>query len=198
MESDTTGEPAESGDVPESTKGRLLVATPDLGDPNFSRTVVLMLEHDEDGAIGVVLNRPSETDVAELFPDWRSTVADPSVAFVGGPVSPDSVIALARGDLAEPTDGWAPVLDTLGTVDLAREPDALAVDVREVRVFAGYAGWSAGQLEGELALGGWFVLDSVPEDPFTADPDGLWAEVLRRQGGTVSWFAACPPDPSVN
>jgi putative transcriptional regulator len=181
-----------------SARGRLLVATPDLRDPNFARTVVLVLEHDDDGALGVVLNRPSETDVAELFPDWRAAVPEPTVAFVGGPVSPDSVIALARGDRDEAVDGWIPFHDTLGTVDLARNPADLLVEVRAVRVFAGYAGWAPGQLEGELELGGWFVLDAEPDDAFTPEPDELWASVLRRQGGTTAWFAMCPPDPSLN
>lgn len=182
----------------ESIRGRLLVATPDLRDPNFFRTVVLVLEHGDDGALGVVLNRPSETDVAELFPEWRSAVPEPTVAFVGGPVSPDSVIALAQADRDDAVDGWIPVFRRLGTVDLARSPADLMVDVHAVRVFAGYAGWAPGQLEGELALGGWFVLDALDGDPFTPDPDGLWAAVLRRQGGTTAWFASCPVDPSVN
>lgn len=187
--SGTAGEPR--------TRGRLLVATPDLRDPNFIRTVVLMLEHNEDGALGVVLNRRSDTDVAELFPTWTAAVADPSVAFVGGPVAPESVIALARADSDE-APGWVPVVGGLGTVDLARDRHEIGAEVEVVRIFAGYAGWGPGQLEGELVAGGWFVFDARPEDPFSADPDGLWSAVLRRQGGRIAWFASCPPDPSVN
>src|SRR5207244_13207562 len=125
--------------VSESVRGRLLVATPTLYDPNFFRTVVLVLEHGEDGAIGVVLNRPSETGVGETLPDWDGLASDPGVVFVGGPVSPEAAIGLARAGTAEHADGWAPLFGRLGTVDLGREPVALPVAVENLRVFAGYA-----------------------------------------------------------
>ena len=182
----------------ESLRGRLLVATPTLYDPNFFRTVVLVLEHGEDGALGVVLNRPSETAVGESLPDWDSSAAEPGVVFVGGPVSPDAAIGLARAGSVDDTDGWAPLFGPMGTIDLARPPPELPVDVQSLRVFAGYAGWSAGQLDGEVDSGGWFVLDAAPDDVFTSDPGSLWASVLRRQGGRMAMFATAPPHPSVN
>lgn len=182
----------------ESVRGRLLVATPTLYDPNFFRTVVLVLEHGDDGALGVVLNRPSETVVGETLPDWSPVASSPNVVFVGGPVSPDAAIGLARADGSDDTGGWVPLFGHLGTIDLGRSPGDLRVDVQNLRVFAGYAGWSAGQLDGELESGGWFVVDAAPDDVFTSDPGGLWASVLRRQGGKLAMFAAAPPHPSLN
>lgn len=189
----------EPSDLPEpSLKGRLLVATPILLDPNFERTVVLLLEHrSEDGALGIVLNRPSETSVGEPLPAWEALAAPPAVLFVGGPVSPGSAIALGRG-AADAAEGWEPVLGPVGTVDLDRDPALVRTTLDEVRVFAGYAGWAPGQLEGEIAGGSWFVVDAEPDDAFSADPGDLWPSVLRRQGGRLAMFAHCPPDPSVN
>jgi putative transcriptional regulator len=185
-------------EVSDSLRGRLLVATPALYDPNFFRTVVLVLEHGEDGAIGVVLNRPSETGVGETLPDWDDLASDPGMVFVGGPISPEAAIGLARAGTAEHADGWAPLFGPLGTVDLGREPVALPVAVQNLRVFAGYAGWSGGQLDGEVESGGWFVLDAAPDDVFTSEPGILWASVLRRQGGRLAMFATAPAHPSLN
>jgi putative transcriptional regulator len=184
--------------VSDSVRGRLLVATPTLLDPNFFRTVVLVLEHGADGALGVVLNRPSETAVGESLEDWNSLASDPGVVFVGGPVSPEAAIGLARTGTPDHTDGWAPLFGHLGTIDLGRAPVDLPVDVQNLRVFAGYAGWSAGQLDGEVESGGWFVLDAAPDDAFTSAPGSLWASVLRRQGGRLAMFATAPPHPSLN
>jgi putative transcriptional regulator len=181
-----------------STKGRLLVATPTLQDPNFSRTVVLMLEHSEEGALGVVLNRPSELALAEALPEWGDLAATPPVVFAGGPVSPESAIGLGRCDTDGAVDGWAPVGLGVGTVDLGRAPRDLPVRVEEVRVFAGYAGWTSGQLDAELAVDGWFVVDADPLDAFAAQPDQLWTSILRRQRGRLAVFANAPPNPSVN
>jgi putative transcriptional regulator len=184
--------------VSDQLRGRLLVAAPTLYDPNFFRTVVLVLEHGEEGAIGVVLNRPSETAVGESLPDWNPLATDPGVVFAGGPVSPDAAIGLARTADVDHVDGWAPLFGHLGTVDLGRAPLDLPVDVQNLRVFAGYAGWSAGQLDGEVDSGGWFVLDAAPDDVFTSEPVGLWASVLRRQGGRMAMYATAPPHPSLN
>jgi len=184
--------------VSESVQGRLLVAAPSLYDPNFFRSVVLVLEHGEDGALGVVLNRPSDTAVGETLPNWDHVASEPGVVFVGGPVSPDAAIGVARVGTTDDADGWAPLFGHLGTVDLGRDPIQLPVDVQNLRVFAGYAGWSEGQLDGELDAGGWFVLDAAPDDVFTAEPDRLWVSVLRRQGGRLAMFASAPPHPSLN
>jgi putative transcriptional regulator len=179
--------------------GRLLVALPMLTDPNFARTVVLVLASDpDDGALGVVLNRPSLTSVVEPLPQWGPLAADPAVVFVGGPVGESSAIGLARSDTAGPTEGWSPILGHLGTFDLATGPDQVAAGIETVRVFSGYAGWGPGQLEAEIDEGAWLVVDGAPDDVLCADPEGLWRLVLRRQGGRTAWLANVPLDLRVN
>lgn len=185
---------------PASLRGRLLVATPVLLDPNFVRTVVLMLEHNEDGAVGVVLNRPSDLTAAEALTAWEPVCADPTVVFVGGPVQPGGVIGLAEisAHPSAPTGGVTVLWPGLGTVDLDADPDAIEPRPTRVRCYAGYSGWGPLQLEGELATGSWFVVDADPSDPWTSQPGRLWSEVLRRQPGRIAQFAHCPPDPAVN
>lgn len=183
-----------------SLKGQLLVATPLLGDPNFERAVILMLEHTDDGAVGVILNRPSAAQFIDPLPDWYGFAAYPPVVFVGGPVGPGSAIGLARARNPEDdrADGWNQVVGTVGTVDLSLDPDELAIGIEEVRVFSGYAGWGAGQLEEEVEAGAWFVVDAEQDDALSTNPDGLWRSVLRRQGGRLGIFANFPPDPTAN
>lgn len=175
------------------------MATPNLGDPNFDRTVVLVLEHGHEGALGVVLNRPSELDVAEPLPEWARAAADPAVVFIGGPVAPSAAVCLARLDASQDTAGWQVVVgQTVGTLDLDADPDEAIPRLRDLRVFAGYAGWGPRQLEGEIADGGWFVVDAEAADPLSSAPGDLWAAVLRRQRGTLALFADYPSDPSLN
>ncbi|MGH9279943.1 MAG: YqgE/AlgH family protein [Acidimicrobiales bacterium] len=185
-------------DAPEDLKGRLLVATPALNDPNFERTVVLILEHGDDGAVGVVLNRPSETDLSDPLPGWQRLATDPRVIFVGGPVAPDAAICLAQSWPDEHIEAYQPLLDSLGTVDLSVDPDDVSSALAAVRVFVGYAGWGAGQLEDEIEAGAWFVVDARPDDALSADPESLWEAVLRRQPGTLAMFANFPANPSFN
>jgi putative transcriptional regulator len=179
-------------------RGRLLVAAPPLVDPNFDRTVVLMLEHGPEGALGLVLNRPGDTELVDAIPEWGEMATLPAVVFAGGPVSPESVIALARSDTPDERDGWVPVGGGFGTVDLARAPDEVGAAIDGVRVFVGYAGWAPGQLEEELAHGAWFVVDFELDDAFGLYPEHLWRRVLRRQRGRLAIFANCPDDPSTN
>lgn len=182
--------------------GALVVATPQLADPNFARTVVLLLQADaEDGALGVVLNRPSGTALGEVLPDWVPLAAEPDVVFVGGPVSPQAAICLGRARLGGAlVAAFAPVegLPVLGTVDLDAEPEAVLPAVEQVRLFAGYAGWSPGQLEAEVQEGAWFVLAGLPDDAVAGQPERLWADVLRRQGPPVAFAAGYPADPTQN
>jgi len=183
----------------ESLRGRLLIAAPPLVDPNFDRTVVLMLEHSDDGALGVVLNRPSETPLEDVLPEWRTLATEPTQVFVGGPVSPDSVIALVRGTpLGTPLESFVPILEDLGTIDLALDPLDLGAALDDLRVFVGYAGWGAGQLEGELDADAWFVADLERTDPFSTAPETLWRTVLRRQRGRLAMFANYPADAGAN
>jgi putative transcriptional regulator len=181
-----------------SHRGRLLVATPVIGDDNFDRTVVLLLEHGPDGALGLVLNRPTEVAVLDPLPEWSGLAAQPSVVFVGGPVEQTAAIALARTGHTQHAEGWSPVIDEIGTLDLTRDPSELDISVQQVRVFAGYAGWGPGQLEGELALDAWVVCDAEPGDALSDEPESLWRRVLRRQGGDTALLSYCPPDPSSN
>ena len=183
--------------MPESLKGRLLVATPSLADPNFERTVVLMLEHGDEGALGVVLNRASEVDLRGPLPEWAPFAAEPSVVFVGGPVGQGSMIALARVE-GSPAEPWAPVLGPIGVLDLGSDARDVGDRLSGLRVFYGYAGWAGGQVEGEIEEGAWFVLDAEPGDALAHAPDGLWREVLRRQPGRISMFANFPADPALN
>ncbi|HVM67066.1 MAG TPA: YqgE/AlgH family protein [Acidimicrobiales bacterium] len=178
--------------------GALLVATPRLKDPNFDRTVVMLLDHNDQGAIGVVLNRPSELAASEALPDWSSHIAEPAVVFVGGPVAPGSAICLAEAPRGPAGEGWQPLFDGLGTVDVSRSPADLAVEIAALRVFAGYAGWAGGQLEAEIEAGAWVVVPGGRDDAMSADPATLWGDVLRRQGGVVSAMAAFPEDLSLN
>ena len=179
------------------TKGRLLVATPTLDDPHFHHSVVFMVEHHADGALGLVLNRPSAESLDVPLDAWVRVQSAPPRVFSGGPVEPDALIALARtdGPVEEDDEGHlAPLTASIASADLAADPDEVAPNIRALRVFRGYAGWSAGQLEMEIASGSWLVLDSDESDVFTAEPDELWRTVLRRQPGRLGWLAGAPDD----
>jgi len=178
----------------ESFQGQLLIASPGLLDPNFFRTVVLVTEHSHEGAAGLVLNRPSPAPVAELVPQLEE-LADGAPVWFGGPVQPDAVLVL--GEFLDPEDAAVPLFGALGFPSLEAPADVAVVTTRR-RVFAGYAGWGAGQLEDEIARDDWFLEQSLPDDPFTEDPGSLWADVLRRKGGIFELVALMPEDPSVN
>jgi len=179
----------------DTLRGQLLIAGPALVDPNFWRTVVLVGEHSEEGALGVVLNRVSETEVREALPELAELSADMGVVHVGGPVQPSAVVVLA--DYAEPAQAPTLVLDSVGFLPSEVDPDALG-ELRRARVFVGYAGWGPGQLDEELEEGSWIVEPASTEDVFTDDPESLWSAVLRRKGGPFGVLAAMPPDPSMN
>jgi putative transcriptional regulator len=174
----------------ETLRGSLLVAAPILRDPNFHRTVVLVAEHGEDGAMGLVLNRPTDTAVGEALPELASIAGEEERVYVGGPVATASVLAVA--ELDDPDDASELLFESVGFV---QEPDVAVV---RGRVFVGYAGWAAGQLEAELEEESWLVIPAEPDDLFSDDPDGLWSAVLRRQGGPYALLAQMPPDPSLN
>ena len=180
-----------------SLTGRLLVALPLLDDPNFERAVVLVLDHDEDGALGVVLNRASNVALHEALGDWSTVAAQPAVMFGGGPVEPTAVVALGRDrpGLA-PGDGDGDDGQAVRLVDVSEGPPAHHLE--QVRVFAGYAGWAPGQLEAEIEQGAWIDVAALPDDVFTGDPGVLWARVLARQPGRLRLLAAFPEDPSTN
>ncbi|KHL08404.1 UNVERIFIED_CONTAM: hypothetical protein LK11_58225 [Mumia flava] len=177
----------------------MLVATPLLGVGPFYRSVVLLLDHDEEGALGVVINQPLAADVAEVLPDWGSVATAPATVFSGGPVSPES--ALAVGVLASShgvPPGWREMYDRVGLVDLDLPAAEVAAAVRGMRVFAGYAGWGPGQLEGEIEEGSWVVVDADENDLLSARPQDLWRAVLRRQSGDARMLSTYPDDPQLN
>jgi putative transcriptional regulator len=179
----------------DSLRGNLLVATPGLVDPNFWRSVVLVGEHSEEGALGVVLNRASETSVEEAMPELSSLADGLGRIHVGGPVQPSAVVVLA--DFLEPPDESALVVESVGFLPAVVDPDSLG-PLRRARVYVGYAGWGPGQLDDELDEGSWIVEPALADDVFTAEPDGLWSAVLRRKGGPFRVLASMPPDPSQN
>jgi putative transcriptional regulator len=179
-----------------SLRGHLLVAGPALDDPNFRRAVVLIGEHDaEGGAMGVVLNRPSDTTVDDAVPPMAELAAPGAHVHVGGPVEPQVVVVLA--DFADPTRAEALVVGNVGFLPGEVEPGDLG-ELRDVRVYAGYAGWAPGQLETELGTGSWIILRAHAADVFTTTPDTLWRDVLRREGGPLAVLALLPDDPRVN
>jgi putative transcriptional regulator len=179
----------------DSLRGHLLIAGPSLVDPNFWRTVVLVGEHSEEGALGVVLNRASDAAVDETVPELAMLADDLGQVHVGGPVQPSAIVVLA--DFLEPERAASLVLDSVGFLPAEVDPTTLG-ELRRARVFAGYAGWGPGQLDDELEEGSWIVEPALAEDVFTSEPDALWSDVLRRKGGPFGVLALMPPDPSLN
>lgn len=167
--------------------GKLLVATPALDDPNFARTVILLVEHNEEGAVGLILNRVTDEPAGRYLPLWESHLVPPGLVHVGGPVQPEVAIGLGRS--SDPDD-----LAGLTLVDPSDPPDDSSP---RIRVYAGYAGWSPGQLESELTTDSWYVLEAAPDDAF-GEPDGLWRRVLRRQPGLLGATALFPDDAGLN
>lgn len=171
-------------------RGQLLIAAPQLVD-YFRRAVILVIAHTDEGAMGVVLNRPTDAGVADAVPDLAELAGDEAVVHAGGPVAPEAVVAL--GDFEHPEEAGTPISGTLGLVDPERPDPAL----RRLRVYAGYAGWAPGQLDAELEQEAWIVEQAAPDDPFATEDD-LWTSVLARKGGSYALLASMPADPSLN
>jgi putative transcriptional regulator len=179
--------------VEEPLRGSLLIAAPQLLDPNFRRTVVLVADHDEEGAMGVILNRPSGMTVADAAPELEPFIGAEAPIFAGGPVQPTSGVVLA-----EVTEVGDPVFDDVVLVPGMEELVDLVDSAGRIRVFAGYAGWGPGQLDGELEREDWIVEPARAGDVFHDDPDALWGDVLRRKGGQYALVARMPDDPTLN
>jgi putative transcriptional regulator len=223
----TSGRPDESGDFSAGGRARwlaaqvaprpgcLLVAAPVLTEETFAQTVLYVLEHDESGTAAVILNRPSRTPVGQVLPDWHDAVSGPSVVFSGGPVQPDGALCLGllsefgraqleAGEMDTEIDGDGgklavrPVVDAICTVDLDGAVEPATAATSSLRVFAGHAGWSPGQLEGELEAGAWFVLPGRALDVFADSPEWLRRDVLRRQPSPLNLLSTYPRDPSLN
>ena len=180
----------------DSLKGQLLLASPALFDPNFRRTVVLITEHNDEGAAGLVLNRRSETMVAQAVPDLQRLVAEDEPVYVGGPVQQEAVLVLA--EFEDPSDAAMLVVGDVGFVPGDGDFQLLAGTTRRARVFAGYAGWGPGQLEGELEESSWIVAEGGGLDLFPEPEADLWGSVLREKGGMYRMVALMPEDPSTN
>jgi len=178
--------------------GSLLLAAPTLLDPSFVDAVVLVLDAGSDGALGVVVNRVAQTPVHAVLPAWTDLVGPPGLLFAGGPVETDGALAVALRRTAGDRPGLRDVAGGLALLDLDAVPASLEDDVAQLRIFAGYAGWGAGQLEAEVAHGDWYVVPGTASDVFRADPTGLRRDVLRRQPGELAWLATRPVDPDVN
>jgi putative transcriptional regulator len=179
--------------VAESLRGSLVVAGPQLLDPNFRRTVVLIADHGEEGAMGVILNRPSGMTVADAAPDLEPLVGPDMPIYAGGPVQPTSGVVLA-----EITEAEEPIFGDIVLVPGLNELADVIDGAGRVRVFAGYAGWGPGQLDDEVARDDWILDPARPDDVFTEDPEALWGTVLERKGGQFALVARMPEDPSLN
>ncbi|MQA74664.1 MAG: hypothetical protein GEU88_10045 [Solirubrobacterales bacterium] len=179
----------------ESLRGRLLIASPALVDANFARAVVLITEHNAEGAMGVVLNRPSETEVEDVAPEL-APIAGAEPVFIGGPVQPQALVVLA--EFADPEAAAWIVAADVGFVSAGADEESLERAIRRGRVYAGYSGWGSGQLESELAEDSWIVEAPLPAELFPDDPAALWREVLARKGGQYALIARMPDDPSLN
>ena len=180
----------------ESLAGQLLLASPSLLDPNFIRSVVLVGVHNEEGAMGVVLNRPSTVTVREAVPQLEPAVDELEPVYVGGPVQPRSVVVLA--EFLDPALAGTLVVGRIGFPAADADMQRLADATARTRVYAGYAGWGEGQLDTEIEAGAWWVVRSRPDDALGDEPDGLWRTVLQRQSGPVAAAANFPVDPAVN
>jgi len=182
-------------------RGSALVAAPGLQDPNFRRTVVLIIDHGASGTLGVVLNRPSEVPVRDVLPLWGAHATLPRALYVGGPVQRRAalcVAALPVGVDAERTEGMIKVRGSLALIDLAADPELMAPQLRGLRVFAGYAGWGEGQLAGEITRGDWVVVPALVDDVLAPPDTDLWSRILRRQGMPLALLATYPADPTQN
>ena len=175
-------------------QGKLLVSSPSLLDPNFRKTVVLIAHHDEEGALGLVLSRPSDVAAVEAVPVLDGLPGADDPVFVGGPVQPEAFMVLA--EFEDVDEAAAPIIDGLGFIPAHAEPSDLAI--KRLRLFAGYSGWGSGQLEDELEEDSWIVVDAAAEDAFADDPDVLWRTVLQRKGGPFSLMENMPFDPGLN
>ena len=179
--------------------GALLVSMPALSDPTFAGTVVYVLDHSDTGTLGVVLGRPSAVEIRDVLPGWCDLAVEPGVFHVGGPCETDTALCLATCDDPVPVVGLRRVDGSVHLVDLDADPAELAGRLTGLRVFAGYAGWSPGQLASEIAEGEWACVPGRPQDVLSraAGPD-LWRAVMGRQRGRLAVLSTAAADPSAN
>ena len=174
----------------------LLIASAELRDPHFRRTVIYLVAHGEEGSAGLVLNRRTETAVHSVLPDWAAHVARPQAVYAGGPVQPAGAMCLgiSRGGYAPGGSGLVRIAGRVVLVDLDTDPEEAAATLRGVRIFAGHAGWGEGQLAAEIAEGAWFVVPGVDDDVLAGPMVDLYFRALKRQGFPLAWEAYRPSE----
>lgn len=181
--------------------GSLLIASTALSAPAFARTVVYIIEHDEQGTLGVVLNRMSDAAVYNILPRWADLAASPRAVFVGGPVGTSSALCLGvakSGVVVADQPKLHQVLGPVAMVDLDADPDQMAEVLAGVRIFAGYAGWEPGQLDEELADNSWIVAPGLPTDLLSEPSVDVWQQVLSRQPWPLPLLSTYPLRPDDN
>lgn len=179
----------------DSLRGQLLIAGPTLEDPNFRRTVVLICVHGEEGALGLVLNRPSELMLGDAVPELTGALGDQGRLWLGGPVAPDSVVLLA--EFVEPGESLV-IAGELGLVTDGAGLDSLGERTRRMRAFVGHAGWAPGQLDAEVERDDWILAPLRAADPFDQAAETMWSGALEAMGGRFALVARMPEDPSLN
>jgi putative transcriptional regulator len=175
--------------------GHLLISNASLFDPNFRRTVVLIGHHDEEGAVGVVLNRPLGVTVDEAVPPLSDLVDPGDEVFEGGPVQPQAAVVIA--EFLDPAVASVVAFGSIGFLP-DEVDDAERSSIVRARIFAGYSGWAAGQLEAELEEDAWLLTPATAADVFTPDPERLWEGVVKRLGPAYAMLRSMPTDPSLN
>lgn len=181
---------------PGISKGKLLIAMPQLDDPNFRQTVVLICEHGDEGSLGVIMNRPTEITVSTLIDDFPS-VSGTDCVYAGGPIAKNGMLILCRGDQDYENHSVVDGVFVAKNIDALRVPGVLGPD-GEVRCYLGYGGWGPGQLEAEIQSGAWSMISSDSTLIFDADPTVLWPQMMRRLGSNWAFYASMPPDPNLN
>ena len=181
-----------------SLAGRLLVASPQLLDPNFHRTVIFICAHEAEGSLGLVLNRPLEIGAQEALGEWGGYASPPAALFVGGPVEPSTALGLGLARPGAAGIDWTAVTERVGLLDLSRTAAEDSRELEAVRLFGGHAGWGPGQLEAEIVSDDWVVVEAELDDPFTEQPERLWEAALERQPSPTATLPHMPSAPTLN
>lgn len=177
--------------------GRLLVSEPYLPDPNFERTIILLCEHNDDGTIGFILNKPSLSKLSELISELD---AFHNPVGVGGPVQQDTLHYIHRcADVEGAIEVASGIFWGGEFEDVIQKMNTSQINFTDIKFFLGYSGWSTGQLDDELELNSWIVSGKVTKELiFETEPDQMWKKTLREMGGRFSMYANYPVDPTMN
>jgi len=187
-----------SFDKIEPKKGDLLISEPFLADPNFSRTVILLCEHNEEGSFGFVLNKPAKITIDELI---EGVGKRKDSIYIGGPVQQNTLQFIHKNDRL--IEGGVQISDEIfwgGNFEqMLAMMESDLIQQKDIKFFVGYSGWAAGQLKGELEVNSWIISRNVSvEQVFETDVESLWKEVLNTMGGKYKIVANFPVDPRLN